>query len=80
MIFEPSQELKEVSRLYKELDDICHDISVRIGISDSVLVILYAIVEMGDGCIQKDISEKFSVSRQTNNSAIKNYSLKDILI
>lgn len=71
MVLEASQELKEVNRLYKELDDIYHDISVRLGISDSVLIILYSIVEMGDGCIQKDISEKFSISRQTINSAIK---------
>lgn len=71
MILEASQELKEVNRLYKELDDIYHDISVRLGISDSVLIILYSIVEMGNGCIQKDISERFSISRQTINSAIK---------
>lgn len=71
MVLEASQELKEVNRLYKELDDIYHDISLRLGISDSVLIILYSIVEMGDGCIQKDISEKFSISRQTINSAIK---------
>lgn len=71
MVLEASQELKEVNRLYKELDDIYHDISLRLGISDSVLIIFYSIVEMGDGCIQKDISEKFSISRQTINSAIK---------
>jgi DNA-binding MarR family transcriptional regulator len=71
VVLEASQELKEVNRLYKELDDIYHDISLRLGISDSVLIILYSIVEMGDGCIQKDISEKFSISRQTINSAIK---------
>lgn len=71
MNYEASQELKEVNRLYKELDDIYHDVSVKLGISDSVLTILYALVEMGDGCIQKDISDQFHISRQTINSAIK---------
>jgi DNA-binding MarR family transcriptional regulator len=71
MNYEASQELKEVNRSYKELDDIYHDVSVKLGISDSVLTILYALVEMGDGCIQKDISDQFHISRQTINSAIK---------
>lgn len=71
MNYEASQELKEVNRLHKELDDIYHDIFVALSISESVFIILYALVEMGDGCIQKDISDQFHISRQTINSAIK---------
>lgn len=58
--------------LYKELDDIYHKLALKAGLSDSAFLVLYAIVDMGDGCVQKEISECFSLSRQTINSSVKN--------
>ncbi len=49
-------ELKEFNRLYKEFDELYHGIAVRAELSDSAFCILYAVVEMGDGCLQKEIS------------------------
>ncbi len=66
-----SREVKEFNRLYKELDDIYHEISVKAGLSDSTFLILYALADFGSGCLQKDIADSYSVSRQTINSAIK---------
>lgn len=40
--------------------------------SDSAFFILYAIAELGAGCLQKDIAEHYSFSRQTINSSIQN--------
>ena len=68
---EQSREVKEFNRLYKELDDIYHEISVKAGLSDSAFLILYAIADFGSGCLQKDIADNYSISRQTVNSAIK---------
>lgn len=74
------QELKEFNRLYKELEDIYHEIALKTGMSDSAFIILYAIIELGDGCLQKDIAERYFISRQTVNSSVKNLEAKGYIL
>lgn len=71
MKYEQGKDLKEFNRLYREMDQIYHGLAVRAGMSDSAFVILYTIVELGEGCLQKDIAEWCSLSRQTVNSSIQ---------
>ena len=40
--------------------------------TDSAFLILYAIVELGRGCTQKEISQMYYMSKQTINSSVKN--------
>ncbi len=68
---EQSRELKEIGCLYRELDEIYHEIALKSGLSDSAFTILYAMMELGDGCLQKDIADRYYVSRQTVNSSIQ---------
>ena len=65
------QEMREFNRLYKELDDIYHSVSVKHGISDTVFIILYSIYALGEGCSQKEIAEFYFLPRQTINSAVR---------
>lgn len=60
----------EFNRLTKAISELYHDISVQIGISDSVFDIFYAIVALGDGCCQRDICDYAFTSKQTIHSAI----------
>lgn len=60
----------EFNRLTKAVSELYHDISIRIGISDSVFDIFYAITALGDGCCQKDICDYAFTSKQTIHSAI----------
>lgn len=60
----------EINRLTKAISELYHDISVRIGISDSIFDIFYAIVALGDGCCQKNICDYAFTSKQTIHSAI----------
>lgn len=76
MEFQQGHEWKEFNRLYKELDDLYHELAANVGMSDSAFCIMYAIVEMGDGCLQKDISKQYSLSKQTINSSIQNLKKK----
>lgn len=80
MHIEQGRELKEFNRLYRELDKIYHNISLHAGLSDSACMILYAIVELGDGCLQKDIADLNSISRKTINSSIKNLEKQGYII
>ena len=71
MEMEQRTEVKEFNRLYKELDDLYHEIALGMGLSDSAFVILYTLCELGDGCLQKDICGVSFLSKQTINSSIR---------
>lgn len=75
-MYQLSNELKEFNFLYRKWDGLYHDLAIKAGMSDSAFFILYAIVELGDGCLQKDIAEHYSTSRQTINSSIQNLTSK----
>ncbi|WP_243207076.1 MarR family transcriptional regulator [Mediterraneibacter hominis] len=62
----------EYTHLSGEINSLYHEIAVRMGLSDSVLNILYVICEKGDKCLQSEISKLTGISRQTINSAIQN--------
>lgn len=63
--------IRKFNNIYRETDEFYHMIAVQNGISDSVFWILYAVCEYGDGCLQRDICNAFSVSKQTIHSAIQ---------
>ena len=42
--------VREFNRLDKELDDLYHEIALKIGIPDSAFTIFYIICCLGDGC------------------------------
>lgn len=72
MKFEQKQELREFNCLYKEIEKLYHDIAVKAGMSNSSFFILYTIVELGNGCLQKDVSDMYSINKQTIHSSIRN--------
>lgn len=53
------------------MNSIYHDIALKLGLSDSAFDILYAICQLGDGCLQKDICEMTFLSKQTIHSSIQ---------
>lgn len=59
------------NHLNKKLIDIYHDASQRSGMSSSMFDILYSIVEIGDGCRQKDICQTCYIPKQTVHSSIR---------
>ena len=65
-----AQKQNEFNRLNKAISELYHDISLQIGISDSVFDIFYAIIALGNGCCQKDICNYAFTSKQTIHSAI----------
>lgn len=72
--------LKEFDSLYKMIDDIYHEIALSMHLTDSAFLILYCLLELGDGCSQKDICKLYSISKQTVNSSVKSLEDKGFLI
>ncbi len=64
-------EVQEFNRLYKELDELYHDIALKLGISDSALAVLYTVCVQGDGCLQRDVCREAYISKQTVNSSVR---------
>ena len=71
MVYGERRELKEFNGLFKEMMDLYYETALRSGISNSAYDIFYAMVEMGDGCLQKDIADYYHMSRTTVNSSLK---------
>ena len=63
--------LKQFNRLHKETEDLYHEVAMKIRMSDSAWEILYDILELGDGCLQRDICQISFIKKQTVGSAIR---------
>ena len=66
-----SPEMRRCNRLYKEMEDLYREADRWAGLSDSAFVILYNLLDMGDGCLQRDICAAAFISKQTVNSSIR---------
>lgn len=65
------EELRRFNYLCSEIDAAYHDASVKCGLSNSEMDILYTIYDKGEGCSQSSVCKLSGVSRQTIHSAIK---------
>lgn len=79
MEIKQSPELREFNRLYKEIENEYHTVSLNAELSDSAFWVLYTVAELGDGCLQKDIAERYSFSPQTISSAVRSLEKKGYL-
>lgn len=71
--------IHRVNVLSKDLDSLYHQAALKLGISDSVMYILYVIYENGDSCLLHDICNACGISKQTINSALRKLEAEEIL-
>lgn len=57
--------------LCSEIDSLYHQSSLKLGISDSVSIVLYTIYDLGNECLLSDIYKNSGISKQTINSAVR---------
>lgn len=74
-----SPEFKEYNYLYSEISSLYHEVAQKVGLSDSVMNILYTLVTFGPECTQSNICRLTGISRQTINSAIRKLEGEGIL-
>ena len=63
--------IHRINYLTSEMDTVYHRASLKLGISDSVSLILYTIYDAGGSCLLSEIYKKSGISKQTVNSALK---------
>lgn len=63
--------IHKINNFITVLNALYHRASVKLGISDSVFVVLYEIFDEGDECLLTEIYKKSGISKQTVNSALR---------
>lgn len=74
-----SKEIKRFNYLFGETEAVYHDISLKSGLSDSAMKILYTVCDNGGSCLLQDICRSSALSKQTVNSAIRKLERDGIL-
>lgn len=71
--------IHRINYLNAELDALYHHASLKLGLTDSASIVLYAIYDNGEDCLLSDIYKQSGVSKQTVNSAIRHLEKKGVL-
>lgn len=74
-----SKEMKRYNYLVGEIDAVYHEASLKLGLSDSAMKILYAICDVGEGCLLQEVCFYTGLSKQTINSALRKLEEEGIL-
>ncbi len=75
----PSTAMKRYNHLLGEIDSVYHEMSQKLGLSDSAMIILYTICNSGDRCPLQAICRLSRISKQTINSAIRKLEAENIV-
>lgn len=71
--------MKRFNYLLGELDAVYHEMSLKLGLTDSAMIVLYTICDQGDGCPLQNICRYSGLSKQTVNSALRRLEAEGIL-
>lgn len=77
MEFIINAQMKRFNLLISEIDAAYHDAALKLGMSDSAMLILYTICSCDGECLLGDITS--GVSKQTVNSALRKLEADDVV-
>ncbi len=63
--------MHRVNCLASDLDSLYHQAALKLGLSDSVMFVLYLVYERDGKCALSSIRKETSISKQTLNSALR---------
>lgn len=66
-----AEEMRSINHLLSEIDAAYHEASLRLGLADSAMQILYILCSQGGACLLRDICRQSGTSKQTINSALR---------
>lgn len=79
MLNELYEKIFRINCLTEDIDSLYHQAALKLGVSDSVLFVLYMIYTNGEKCLLHDIYKSFGICKQTINSAIRKLENEDIV-
>ena len=66
-----TEEMKRFNYLTTEIYATYHEVALKLGLSDSAMLILYTICNNGESCMLNDICKLSGTSKQTINSSLR---------
>ncbi|MGN0356190.1 MAG: MarR family winged helix-turn-helix transcriptional regulator [Muricoprocola sp.] len=69
----------KINCITEDIDSLYHQAALKLGVSDSVLFVLYMIYTSGEQCLLYDIYKLSGICKQTINSAIRKLENEDIV-
>lgn len=73
------ENIAQINCLTEEVDSLYHQAAVQLGVSDSVLFVLYMLHTRGGQCPLYDIYKLSGISKQTINSAIRRLEQEELV-
>lgn len=74
-----TEEMKRFNYLAGEIDAAYHEAALKLGLSDSAMMVLYTICNRGEECLLHDIIRLSGLSKQTVNSALRKLEKDDVV-
>lgn len=72
--------IHRINYLTSEMNSLYHKASLKLGLSDTVSMVLYTIYDIGKNeCLLADIYKNSGISRQTVNSAVRKLEKEDVI-
>ena len=71
MEFKINDKVKYLNTMLCEIDKLYQSLLLSKNLSDSEYVVLFAILELGEGCLQRDIADNSFINKKTINATIK---------
>lgn len=68
---ESMQALQRYTYLQGEIDGVYHEIALKMGLSDSAMIILYTLYTHENACPLQTICQRSGLAKQTINSALR---------
>lgn len=73
------EKLRHINRMLSEISDIYQKLLLTKNVTESVFIVMSSILELGEGCSQKDIVERSYINKKTVNSTIKKLQKEDFI-
>ena len=80
MEYKINYKVKYLNNMLCEIDKLYQSLLMSKNLSDSEYVVLFAILELGEGCLQKDIADNSYVNKKTINATIKKLEKNELII
>ncbi len=72
-------EIRRYNRLLSEIDEVYHEVAVRQGFSDSVMLILYTLSDNNGQCRLPELIRLSGLNKQTVNSALRKLEQEELI-
>ena len=66
-----TEDMKRYNHLTSETEAVYHEAALKLGLSDSAMLVLYTICAVGGACLIRDICRLSGASKQTIHSALQ---------